>query len=230
MLNVTELIGFGAGEDGGLSLSYINRYFGPTTVATSVYAVTTAPDTKMLIIGAHTLMNGHATRTITNITVNGVPATALVSAVTTNEYRSKMAFWVINNVPPGQVVSVAVTHNLTAAYGYVGVSIWSVSLNLVSVGYDSTGSAGFGADPLVATFDVVKDGISLALWDSYSSTPSITYFTNTYWAGISGHQPCIAWIRPPTTVIGQSVSAQDGFGGNDGQTLLLISFASTRFG
>lgn len=231
MLNVSELMGFGAGGDNEpLNLSFISRQFGSQYSSTNTYNITVPATAKTLIIGTQTFMNGYVTRDVTSVKVNNVSATKITSAATTMEYRSQMGFWAITNVPQGQVVQVTVTNTYPSSYGYTGIVVWSVPTTMKTIGYDSMGWAGNGADPLVTSVNFYAGGMGLALWDSYVGVPSINYFTNTYWAGTSGHQPSYAWSFPTEAVTGQTISAEDGWGGNDGQTLLVISLAPTRFG
>lgn len=229
MLNINELMGFGAGGSESMNISFVSRQFGSPYSASNTYNVTVPAETGMLIIGTQTLMNGYATRNVTSVKVSAVDATKLASAETTMEYRSQMGFWAINNVPAGQTVQVTVTNTYASSYGYTGIVVWAVPTTMKTFGYDSMGWSGNGADPLTTSVNFYDGGIGLALWDSYSGTPSINFFTNTYWAGTSGHQPCYAWSYPTGAVAGQSISAQDGWGGNDGQTLLVISLAPSRF-
>jgi hypothetical protein len=124
---------------------------------------------------------------------------------------------------------VTIAHDRSSTYGYAGAFIWSTAAQMVEYGYEDSDWSGYGADPLVAATDMLKDGLALAVWDSFIGTPSVTYFGNTNLGAAGSHAPCAAWTKPGSSSFHQSVSAQDGFGGNDGQTLLMMSLAQSRF-
>lgn len=242
MLNIQELIGFAVlGDDAEAGvpaygdLNMLGRFIGPGIALSANHTVTVPAGTGTLIFGAMTQMNSDVTRKITSITVGGQAATPIVSATTYNEYRSRMQFWALKNPPTGDV-TMTITHDTSSSYGYVGAYVWSTPAVMRAIGLEDTDWDGKGADPLAADCNFYQDGFALAIWDSYGGSDahpasSITYFNNSYSEALYGssHVPCAAWMMPTADVLNQAVSAEDGTGGNDGQTLLLASFAPSRF-
>lgn len=234
MLNVTELHGFNAISGGYLSADDDAGYLvqsgnQPGTTLTASRNVTLPEGTKSVIVLTSTQINGYQKRYVTSVKIDLVSATKVKDTIrAAQEYNCHTAVWCLN-VPAGGVVSLETTHDYNAAFGE-GL-IWTViALPVEFTSYTPTSfdTDEDASDPLDCNANMYKDGFAVAVWRSYPSAATTSYFRNS--VSIASARPGgAAWHVPTADATSQLVQMEDGAGGNDGQTAVVCSWDSSKF-
>jgi hypothetical protein len=223
MLNITELIGFGAGGAGALKPTWLGVW------ATKTFNVVCGNDTHALAICATNGQNGWGYEYITALTIDGQAATRIIETNRTGtEYNVSTSIWVLNgNFSNKTVTVVATLAGEGAWYGAGNYGAWGINRPFSSYTPDDTAFHNAAGDPMTCNCDFYAGGLGLAVWDSYPGVASINYMTGDRLG--SAHGLSAASIVPTADVGNQLISAQDGAGGNDGQTLSVVSFRPSKF-
>lgn len=208
--------------------AYRGAFYG--NAGTTNTTVTLPPGTLSVVVTGRTAASGFGKPVISDITVAGNPATKLLAAHRpSSEYNQETSVWATNVSGTGpQSLSFTIT-----SYGG-SVMVFALKRQFASIAYDSgaVDQRDVTADPLYATVDFYKDGLTVCAWTTFLSPHYIsTPFTDLYASDTNYYsRPLAASILVPnTTELSRYFTAGNGQGGNDGQTLTVISFKPDRF-
>lgn len=217
-----------SGGSGSVSVSYKGKYTVNIGSTTTNFNITTASDTQALVLCGCVKINGNDYRYITNVSVNGSNANLVLDVIRDNsEYNAHSSIWAINNVPGGQTVSIEVVTNTTTSYNVSDIYIYELTSQFNNFSPNSSGTDKDHSDPLDVNLSFYDGGVAFAVWHSYNGTASVdTPFVIR--SGGSGNITATAMVQP-TSDQTKTINFQDGAGGNDGQTVVAVSYRSSKF-
>lgn len=218
MLQVNQLIGFGAGTDFPVvellrSTTRLSSTSGLTTYSFTSVSIGAASATRRVIVLVHG-RSGTSSRTISSATIGGIAAT-IDATITSSASGSTIAGIISATVPTGTTATVAITFSGSM----FDAAIYPLALdNLRSVTPvdTATASATTGTSLTTGATVNVEDGGYVVAFASYFANSTATWVGLTEYIDVyfnSAHNLTAAYAQPLASQINQTFTANFSISG-----------------